>query len=641
MNKLLEIINNYYRTQNGDRRHERSDDDCELLQSILNSLAEGVIIADLNGKFLFFNPVAEKILGLGSVDVSSAEWSDAYGCYYPDTMQPFPSDLLPLARALRGEESHDTVIYIKNPLRPNGVYISVSGKPLTDDSGSLQGGTVVIRDITDHMLTLNALKDSEERSKAQFAGIPVPTYVWQHRNDDFVLIDFNKAAESFTNNKVKTLLGSKLSELYHHSPEIFDDVYRCYSEQSIISHEMRYRFLSFDQEKFLKVWYAYVPPDLVMVHTEDISKSKAAEKDLRKLYNAVEQTGDTVFITDKKGIIEYVNSAFEETTGYNRFEALGRTPAILKSGMHEPGFYENLWNTVREGKAYRGTIINKKKNGELYWSEQTITPMKDEDIDDTKYVSVLKDITDLRKQQEQEFQLRLAREVQQRLYKIHIEVPGYDIAASTHSAVETSGDYFDYFLLPDGCLGIVICDVAGHGIGPAIIMSSTRAYMRAFAKVESDPGVLLTWVNKELENDLDDEQYVTMILARLDFEKNRIDYASAGHLPFYVVNHVGEVRHTMESMSIPLGIMKDYEFTTSDRVDLMKDDILLFLTDGIMEAENIDDDQFGLEGALDVVKSNLKSSAAEIMQHLYRQVREFMGSRPQEDDITSIVCKVK
>ena len=640
MNKLLEIINNYYGTRDGDVHRKMGQDDCDLLQSILNSLAEGVIIADTNGRFLFFNSVAEKILGLGSVDISSAAWSDTYGCFYPDAITPFPSELLPLTRALNGEESQNTVIFIKNPERPNGVYINVSGKPLTDAAGSLQGGTVVFRDITDHLLTVNALKESEARVKAQFAGIPVPTYVWKHMENDFILVDYNKAAELFTNNKIQKLVGSKLSEMYHHAPEILDDIYRCYEKQTILSREMLYRFVTLGNEKYMNVWYAFAPPDLVMVHTEDVSKRKNAEKELRKLYNAVEQTGDSIFITDKQGIIEYINPAFEETTGYNRLEAIGKTPGILKSGMHEPEFYDNLWKTIIQGKPYRGTIINKKKNGELYWSEQTITPMKDNDTNDTKYVSVLKDITDLRKKQEQEFQLRLAREVQQRLYKIDISVPGYDIAASTHSAVETSGDYFDYFLLPDGCLAVVICDVAGHGIGPALIMSSTRAYLRAFSKTESDPGVLLTRLNRELARDLDDEQYVTMILARLDFKNHRLSYANAGHLPFFVINGDGEMRHEMESMNIPLGIMKDCSFITSDSVDLKKNDIILFLTDGIMEAEGEDNLPFGLERALDVVKRHSKTSAGEIMQGLYEEVRHYLGVRPQEDDITSIICKV-
>ena len=640
MKSLLEIINDFYSNNARDENNKQQQPNFALLQLILNSLAEGVIVADKNGKFVFFNPVAKEILGLGSIDVDSSEWSDTYGCYYPDTMAPFPSEYLPLARALQGIESQNTAIFIKNPERPNGVYISVSGKPLHDTDGSVQGGTVVFRDITDNMLTLKALRESQDRINAQFDGIPIPTYVWQYKGDDFHLINYNKAAESMTNNSIKKYIGIRLHDMYARSPDIIADFHNCFKAKTAITREMIYTLISTGEDKYLNVRYVFVPPDLIMVHTEDITKRKEAEKDLRQLYNAVEQTGDSVVITNKEGIIEYVNPAFEVTTGYSRDEVIGQTPGILKSGLHDHDFYANLWSTIVSGKQFRGTIINKKKNGELYWSEQTITPMIDIDGDDIKIVSVLKDVTELRKKQEQEFQLRLARGVQQQLYKIKVDVPGYNIAARTHSAVETSGDYFDYFLLPDGTFSIVICDVAGHGIGPALIMSSIRSYLRAFARSQSEPGKLLTSINKELVNDLDFDQYATMVIVRLDFKHDQIDYASAGHLPFFVINDKGEKVRELESLDIPLGIMEDTVFATSEKVQLNKHDMLLFITDGIVEAEAPDRIQFGFKRTLDVVKNHYKESPSNIVEHIYKAVREYIKDSAPTDDITSIVCKM-
>ncbi|MEK7408437.1 MAG: PAS domain S-box protein [Acidobacteriota bacterium] len=122
-----------------------------------------------------------------------------------------------------------------------------------------------------------------------------------------------------------------------------------------------------------------------------------------RLIRAVEQTADTVMITNKQGVIEFVNPAFEETTGYSANEALGRKTSLLKSGLHDEQFYKELWAQLIIGKPFRGTIINRKKSGQLYWSAQTISSMKDENGEITHFVSVLKDMTDLRKQQEQEF----------------------------------------------------------------------------------------------------------------------------------------------------------------------------------------------------------------------------------------------
>ena len=158
-----------------------------------------------------------------------------------------------------------------------------------------------------------------------------------------------------------------------------------------------------------------------------------------QLSRAVEQTADSVLITNRRGLIEYVNPAFEQITGYSRNEVLGRSPGMLKSGLHDEKFYKNLWNQILSGKPFKGTIINRKKSGEFFWSEQTITPIKDEQQKITHFVSVLKDLTDLRKRQEQDFFLGLAREIQQRFYNITSNLPSFDIAGAAHPADDTGG----------------------------------------------------------------------------------------------------------------------------------------------------------------------------------------------------------
>jgi len=109
---------------------------------------------------------------------------------------------------------------------------------------------------------------------------------------------------------------------------------------------------------------------------------------------AVEQMADDVVIANKDGIIEYVNPAFEQTTGYTKEEVLGKTLRVLKSGLHSAHFYRNLWETILAGKTFRHIIINKKKNGELYHADHTITPMKDAAGEIAHFVAIWKDITE-------------------------------------------------------------------------------------------------------------------------------------------------------------------------------------------------------------------------------------------------------
>ena len=107
----------------------------------------------------------------------------------------------------------------------------------------------------------------------------------------------------------------------------------------------------------------------------DITDRKRAEDEARRLTLAFDQAADAVWITDADGMIVWVNGAFERVTGYARPDALGATPRILKSGTHEPGFYADLWATIKAGRVYRGMMINRRKDGELYFLDATITPI--------------------------------------------------------------------------------------------------------------------------------------------------------------------------------------------------------------------------------------------------------------------------
>ena len=119
-----------------------------------------------------------------------------------------------------------------------------------------------------------------------------------------------------------------------------------------------------------------------------------AEESLRKLSRAVEQSADTVVVTDRQGIIEYVNPAFEALTGYHHDEACGKTPRILKSGEQAPEIYQEMWKSILAGNVYRGILVNRKKNGELYYVEESICPVRDAAGQITHFISNGRDLTE-------------------------------------------------------------------------------------------------------------------------------------------------------------------------------------------------------------------------------------------------------
>lgn len=113
-----------------------------------------------------------------------------------------------------------------------------------------------------------------------------------------------------------------------------------------------------------------------------------------RLLQAVEKAGDVIFITDREGTIEYVNSTFERVTGYSRQEAVGQTPRLIRSGLMPPEYYQQLWNTIRKGEIFRALVINRRKDGQLFYYDQTISPLKDTKGNITHYISTGKDVTE-------------------------------------------------------------------------------------------------------------------------------------------------------------------------------------------------------------------------------------------------------
>jgi PAS domain S-box-containing protein len=132
---------------------------------------------------------------------------------------------------------------------------------------------------------------------------------------------------------------------------------------------------------------------LAFLYSTDITLRKRAEESIRQLSRIVEQTEDTVVVTDCDGLIEYVNPSFERLTGYSKEEVLGKTPRVLKSGLHDMDFYRDLWDTVLRGDVYQGEIANCRKNGELFYEVKTITPLRDAQGKITHFVATGKDIT--------------------------------------------------------------------------------------------------------------------------------------------------------------------------------------------------------------------------------------------------------
>jgi phosphoserine phosphatase RsbU/P len=251
-----------------------------------------------------------------------------------------------------------------------------------------------------------------------------------------------------------------------------------------------------------------------------------------------------------------------------------------------------------------------------------------------------------RKRAEQELQaneeqFRVARDIQERLFPTAPpSLPGFEISGRSEPASAAGGDYFDYLPMPEERWGVVIGDVTGHGIGPALLMAETRAYLRVLAMSHPDVGEILTHANRVLAEDIGIERFITMLLVSLDPATRMLYYANAGHPEGYVLDARGEAKFALKRTGVPLGINPTTEYPPAQRVQLERGDIVVLLTDGIDEAVSPDDELFGMDRTLAVLRERASCSAAELVEALYDAVRQFSGDTPQLDDATAVVVKV-
>jgi serine phosphatase RsbU (regulator of sigma subunit) len=295
---------------------------------------------------------------------------------------------------------------------------------------------------------------------------------------------------------------------------------------------------------------------------------------------------------------------------------------------------------IGTGREVRG----RRKDGTVFPLDLSVSEMQMGDR--CFFTGIVRDVTlrHTRLRQEKDLaatqeKLRLARIIQQRYFPAAPPVvPGFDLGGASYPAEATGGDYFDYFPLPGGRVGLVIADVSGHGLGPALGMSQTRAYLRALLPLDLDVGQLVTRLNDFLIEDSPDDLFVTLFLAQLDPHDGEFVYASAGHQCFLL--GPGDEMQRLEATGMPLGILPE-GVPSADPRKLLPGQLVLFMTDGISEAMSPRGDDFGIERALDVVRANRHQSATEIVDTLYRDIRRFANDAPQQDDITAVILKAE
>src|SRR6202167_5718148 len=231
--------------------------------------------------------------------------------------------------------------------------------------------------------------------------------------------------------------------------------------------------------------------------------------------------------------------------------------------------------------------------------------------------------------QQQQQELDKAREIQEGLLPKKIpQVRGLEVAGTWQPARVVGGDYFDVLKFSESKIGVCIGDVVGKGISAALLMANLQASFRAFASEAVSPGTLVGKLNEVISNNIAPDKFVTFWYCTIDTNENRLTYASAGHWPPILFHKSGEGIPLRGAAGTPLGILPDWNYE-EEAFPLSSGDRLVLYTDGLTEAMNSDQEEFGERRLLELCSNNIAFSAAELLTAIRKEAVSFCNGNFQ------------
>ena len=377
-------------------------------------------------------------------------------------------------------------------------------------------------------------------------------------------------------------------------------------------------------------------------------RRRSEESRNRIIRSVLESLYEGVLITDTEGKLRYANRSAVRLLGESAIAGDGLCLSglsFLRADRRTPVLEEELpFNRAASGKSVELERLLLRRDIEPYerWISVTGGPILDADAVHTGGVCVLRDITDRIHNEEQESELSLAREVQEMLFPTSMgEGTSLEVSGYTQPAGSTSGDYYDFIDQDDGSVILIVCDISGHGLGPALIMAEVRAMLLTMLHTTRDLSLVMGSLNQSLCQDLPDGCFVTMLLARLTPGAGRLEYVNAGHPPLVVFDPTGQVRHRLGNTSVALGITPEATFDLPPSIPLEDGDLLLLFTDGLDEAQNSNGELLGQERLEKTIAEACSSSTDELLTEVRDLAGSFNQDSGQGDDQTVLLCRIR
>ena len=362
----------------------------DKLKNIFNLANSGIILADLEGNFIDFNSWWPKMTGYSQEEFIKAK---NFGITHPDDLE---KSKMWLTQLINGEI--DKYQLEKRYLRKDKTIFwgELSVSAIKDKDNKITSTIGIVTDITERKLAEESLRESEEKYRGLVENSPDGIITYIEDKITYVNAEALRIVKAEDNDQI---IGKSVLDFIH--PDSLESVIQRMVEVIADEHAsmiVEEKLISLTGESIYAELKAiptiFEHQNAVQVIIHDITERKRAQDKIKQLSQAVEQSPVAIEITNTKGIIEYVNQKFVETTGYTYEEIIGNNPRMLKSGHTSDSEYKQLWKTITSGNEWFGEFNNKKKDGTLYWESASISPITNEKGKTTHYIAIKEDITE-------------------------------------------------------------------------------------------------------------------------------------------------------------------------------------------------------------------------------------------------------
>lgn len=358
---------------------QAKEDELSFHDEILNSLSDSIFVHQENGPFIYVNEAAYTTRGFSQKELLNMTVSQLDVPGFNESVEAIKQQMIQTGSATF-EVAHR---------RKSGAPIPVEIVSRMIQRDGQNYFISIARDITQRKESEKQIIESEAKFRALVENSLVGVYQSDIQGNIYYV---NDALASIMEYESPEALMAESSVLVYKDPRERIKMLKLLEEKGkVTNYELE--LITHKKRQIIILISAVFDGNLLSGTIVDVSREKDVSKQLQKLSSALEQIDDIVTITNRAGTIEYVNEAFVKHTGYSREEIYGHKANILKSGQHDQTFYETLWDTILSGQVYKNRVINRKKNGELYYEQKTITPLKDDNGHITVFVSTAKDVT--------------------------------------------------------------------------------------------------------------------------------------------------------------------------------------------------------------------------------------------------------